>query len=166
MRHTLHGAYGAVTLRPLEREDIEFVRVLRNRNRESFLYSQEISSPAQQQWYDRYLQEPGDYMFAVCLQGRLVGAAAIYQVDCAAGTAEFGRLMIDRKAAGMGGLGLETTRAVCGIALEQLGIHTVVLEVYADNEAAKVTYQRAGFIPVGTACDSTGKKVIQMERNQ
>lgn len=166
MRHTLHGTHGMVTLRPLEREDIEFVRVLRNQNKGRFLCSQEISEPAQQKWYDRYLKEPGDCMFAVCFQERCVGAVAIYQVDTDAKTAEFGRLMIDREAAGVGGLGVSATIAACEIAHKQLGVNTIALEVYEDNEAAKATYQRAGFHPVGTTCDDAGKKIIQMEFKQ
>lgn len=105
-------------------------------------------------------------MFAVCFQSRRVGAVAIYQVDTKKKTAEFGRLMIDREAAGVGGLGVKVTQAVCKIAFEQLGVHTVLLEVYEDNEAAKVTYQRAGFVPVGITYDCTGKKTIRMKLEQ
>ena len=166
MQHTLYETCGAVTLCPLKEEDIEFVRILRNTTKDSFLYSQEVSSFEQQKWYAQYLRTPGDYMFVVCFQGRRVGAAAIYQVDTEKKTAEFGRLMIDREAAGVGGLGVKTTQAVCKIALEQLGIHTVVLEVYEDNEAAKITYQRVGFIPVGITLDRTWKKIIQMKLEQ
>lgn len=166
MRHTLRGAHGTVDLYPLEKEDIEFVRILRNRNRDRFLYSQEISADAQQKWYADYLEKPGDYMFTVWLHGRRVGAVAIYQVDLQAKSAEFGRLMIDREAAGVRGLGVDTTLAACKIACGQLGLHTITLEVYEDNEAAKVTYQRAGFVSVGSACDDTGKKIIKMELNQ
>ena len=39
-------------------------------------------------------------------------------------------------------------------------------EVYEDNEAAKFTYQRAGFVPVGITYDCTGKKTIRMKLEQ
>lgn len=39
MRHKLHGALGAVTLRPLREDDIGFIRILHNQNKNCFLYS-------------------------------------------------------------------------------------------------------------------------------
>lgn len=157
---------GRIVLKSMAEEDIEKMRLLRNKNRLYFIHSEEITEEAQKQWYEAYLLRDDDYLFSVFYQEKWVGAVSIYHVDQKQDKAEFGRLMIDRTAASVGGLGVDATQAACQIALEQLGIHTVVLEVYEDNEAAKITYQKAGFVSTGTICDKAGQKVIQMELQQ
>lgn len=154
--------HNRVTLCPMSAEDIEKMRILRNKCRQFFVCSEKITEEGQQQWYKTYLTRKNDYLFSVFYQEKWVGAASIYNVDRQRGCAEFGRLMIDRDAAGTGGLGLDTTQAACRIAFESLGVHTVTLEVYEDNEAAKATYLKAGFTAVKTFCDKSGRNMIQM----
>lgn len=166
MKHEYVLAYGRVILRPLEMEDAEKMRILRNKNRRFFVCSEEITEEQQQQWYKTYLNRKNDYLFSVFYQEKWVGTVSLYDVDTEQSCAEFGRLMIDRDAAGIGGLGLDATQAACRIAFEDLGIHTVKLEVYEDNEAAKATYLKAGFAPVETFCDNSGQKMIRMELTQ
>ena len=157
---------GRIVLKSMVAEDIEKMRLLRNKNRLYFIHPEEITEEAQKQWYEAYLLKNDDYLFSVFYQEKWIGTVSIYHVDQKQDKAEFGRLMIDRTAAGVGGLGVGATQAACQIALEQLGIHTVVLEVYEDNEAAKITYQKAGFVPTRTVCDEAGQKLIQMELRQ
>ncbi len=154
---------GRVVLKSMTEEDIEKMRILRNKNRLFFIHSDEITKDAQRQWYGAYLLRENDYLFSVFYEEKWIGAVSIYDVDIEQSKAEFGRLLIDRAAAGVGGLGVDTTQAACQIAYKELGICTIVLEVYEDNEAAKCTYLKAGFVPVGTLCDHTGQKLIQMK---
>lgn len=164
MQHEFYGGSGKVLLRPLREDDIEYIRILRNRHRECFLFSGEISAGAQKQWYTTYLKKEGDYIFTVCLGERSIGAVAIYEVDKGTGTGEFGRLMIERQSPIIKGLGVDTTKAACQIAFEQMGLSKLKLEVYCDNIAAQITYLKAGFRPTDTFMDKDGKNVLQMER--
>lgn len=151
-----------VILRPLEAGDLERMRILRNQNRHFFVSSDEITEEAQRRWYETYLTRENDYLFSIFYQEHWVGAVSLYEVDQNSGQAEFGRLMIDRKAAGVGGLGVDAARTACKIAFEQMNIQTVTLEVYADNVAAQITYLKAGFVPEEMVCNETGKKMVQM----
>lgn len=149
MRHEYELRSEHLMLRPLGAEDIEYVRLLRNReeNRHHFLYSEKIDEKAQQAWYRNYLEKPGDYMFVIkdIQTAENIGTVAIYDVDPERRVGEFGRLMIDQQKKTAKGLGYEATLAACEIAFSQIGLRRLVLEVFADNRRAADLYRRAGF---------------------
>jgi RimJ/RimL family protein N-acetyltransferase len=166
MDHGLQGRYKRVRLRPLAAADIEPLRLLRNREREWFKDSQVITAAQQQQWFASYLDKPGDYMFAVEFAHApylFIGAVALYDVDEAAGEAEFGRIIIDSEAVGgVRGLGVDTTQCVCAIGFEQLDLRRIHLEVLAGNERAIRTYERAGFKRLEPAGGQAGDGMVHM----
>lgn len=152
MRHSYQIRYKRVFLRPLEEGDIEELRILRNRNREFFNDSRVISPEQQRAWFRRYLEQSDDVMFAVELAGdpgKFIGATAIYNIDPAGGTAEWGRLVIDREKTDLRGLGAEAVAASCHIAFAELGVEKLVCELFRSNEPARRTYIRAGGVTVG-----------------
>lgn len=159
--YTIKGKY--VTLCPLKAEELEQMRNLRNRNRCFFVSQEEITEDGQRRWYQKYLVRENDYMFSVVYQERWIGVASIYDVDRIKGRGEFGRLMIDREVAGVGGLGLDVTRTACRFACEQLKLRTVELEVYADNIPAQITYLKAGFRYTGWTREEGGRQMVEME---
>ncbi len=147
MEHTFTCTDGTILLRPLTPADSESYRLLRNReqNRRCFFYSAPISARAQQEWYQNYLKKENDYMFAVCdADGAFLGGAALY--DVTGDTAEFGRLIIDKEAAGRGGCGVQALLLLCTFARETLHLTGLHLEVYKDNLPALKTYEKAGFL--------------------
>ena len=89
MRHDLSLTARTVTLRPLAQEDLEELRILRNRSSERFIHKAQIGPEEQRRWYHSYLDREGDYMFSVCHRpdGAWVGAVGIYDVDAGSGTA-------------------------------------------------------------------------------
>lgn len=163
----MHNAYcmqlGPTRLIPLSAEDSEKMRVLRNKNRNCFVYSGEISEQAQAAWYQSYLERTDDYMFSVIYvpTGMWIGAVGLY--DIAGGEAEFGRLLVDGTAVGKRGLGVPVTEAACRIGFESIGLQRIRLEVYADNMAAVKTYEKAGFSYFGGCKDKTGRDMLCME---
>lgn len=166
MNHSLFGRGDRISLYPMKMEELEKMRILRNRNRHSFVTSKEITRDGQRRWYENYLNRENDYLFSVYYQGNWVGAVSIYNVDPKQSMAEFGRLMIDKELAGTGGLGIETTKVVCQIAVQQLGIQTIELEVYADNIPAQITYLKSGFIPEELFFDGEGRRMLRMKYQQ
>lgn len=156
MKHTYSAHLGELHLNPIEEVNLEQMRLLRNSNRQWFVFSDEISSEEQECWYREYLQKEGDYMFSIYFRNMWVGTVAIY--DICGSRAEFGRLMIDRKSAGRGGLGVDAVRGACQIAFEQLRLTQLYLKVYLDNIPAQITYLKAGFRPVRIKND-----MLQME---
>lgn len=152
MRHSYEIRYKRVFLRPLEERDIEELRILRNKNREFFNDSRLIPPEQQKVWFRRYLEKNDDVMFAVELAGdpgRFIGATAIYNIDPAGGTAEWGRLVIDRDKTALRGLGAEVIAAACHFAFAGMGVRRVDFELFKSNERARRTYMRAGGVIVG-----------------
>ena len=165
MKHNYAICGERIRLSPLSEDDAERLRILRNRNSCRFIDSAEISADAQLKWYQKYIVKPCDYMFSAVYKAtnQWIGAVGLYNVDTVCCEAEFGRLVVDKEAAGIGGLGVDVTRAVCQIGFEQLGLRCIILEVYSNNIPAIKTYQRSGFTEVGSRCDNNGKKLLLME---
>lgn len=164
MKHDYTQSFDRVELVPLSSEDAEKMRLLRNRNSRFFFNASVIEKEQQQCWYQKYLNTPGDYMFSVYLKGPgiWVGAVGIYDVDPQNGSAEFGRILIDKQAAQQSGLGVDTTKAACEFAFRELGLQTIHLEVYAQNLPAVTTYLKAGFHEDKRTLDSENREIIYM----
>ena len=165
MNHDYTMKYDRVELRPLTYEDAENMRILRNSNRDRFVTSAEISREAQRAWFEKYLKKNGDCMFSVyhIKTGKWIGAVGIYDINEEAGTAEFGRLLVDKTVTGESGLGTDTTICACSIAFSHIKVKKVLLEVYEDNIPAVRTYLRSGFTEYGETFDDNGKRMILME---
>lgn len=165
MDHAISGSFESIVLHPLRLEEIETLRLIRNREeiRECFFYSSIISVEEQQAWYAGYLKEPNDYMFSIFSKktGDWIGAAALYNVDEAKSQAEFGRLLIAPTCKKQG-FGKSTVRGVCFLGFTQLGLRSIYLQVYEDNRAAFTCYTHVGFHTVGRA-ERNGYQTLLME---
>jgi len=95
-----------------------------------------------------------------CDKSRPIGQVAIYNIDWASGTAEFGRLMIGENGAAGRGLARAATDAVVTLAFEQLGLQEIYLEVVPGNVRAIKVYEACGFEVTG----STEKAVLMGKR--
>ena len=116
----------SIYIRELLKDDIEFLRVLRNRsvNRKNFIYQKEISYESQQIWFNSYLKNFQDYMYSVVRKSddSIIGFAAIYDINN--NEAEFGRLIVDK---------------------DKFHLQKLKLEVFADNIPALKIYEQCGF---------------------
>lgn len=168
MNHNFTCGYGRVLLRPLTAEGSERLRQIRNKPeiRKWFISTAQISKEAQQKWYEKYLQDPTDFMYAVYLKSdpqTLIGSYADYHYDEAAGTVEAGRLMVDTGSIQERGIGTDVV--ICGqkLIFENLGIKKVLGEVYTDNvRALHSDIDCAGFEIVGTREDN-GREITLLE---
>ncbi len=161
MEHTFTCRGHGLILCPFSAKDSECYRLLRNRenNRRWFFFSDPISREAQEDWYRSYLKKDDEYMFSIYTEnGTFLGGAALYHIGEHA--AEFGRLIVDRTAAGRGGVGTLALLLLCDLAREQLGLIRLYLEVYEDNIPAVKTYEKAGFILKGRRPAKDGMRYI------
>jgi len=148
MRHTYEYEEGRIVLKPLEKEDIEALRILRNKMRHCFLNTQIISPENQEAWYESYLKKDRDYMFKIVKKEKpteFIGAIAIYDVDDANRSAEFGRLIVDKEIAPEKGLGYDAVKAICKFSFGVLQLSQIRAFVLTDNERALKTYLKVGF---------------------
>lgn len=155
-----------ISLHPISEKDSEHLRLLRNRdeNRKWFLYSEEITKEQQQNWFKKYLLTANDYMFSVISNANssFIGTVALYNVDENKKTAEVGRIIVDKKITNEKGLGLEVTTAALFIGFDMIGLHTIHLEVFADNIRAISVYKKTGFIQKNQYYKQN-KEIIYME---
>jgi RimJ/RimL family protein N-acetyltransferase len=125
---------------------------------------------AETSWYDGLLRA-GDREMTFTIYERktwlAIGTAGLHAVDYRNRTAEFGIMIGEVDARGRG-YGSEATRLMLDYAFTALGLHNVMLRVFAFNLAGLHAYQRAGFREMGRRRESilmAGKlwDVIYME---
>ena len=164
MKHKYTLALDDIYLSPLTSETSEKYRVLRNHPdiRKWFRSRDDISKAQQRRWFEKYMNDPDDVMFAIfCDPDQFIGAAAIYNIDDK-GHAEYGRIIIDPEFRGRG-FGYKATCAAIQIAGEQMNLQQLMLEVYADNQRAISIYRKCGFIETGIVYDTCGIPMKQMK---
>jgi len=139
-----------VRLRLLEQRDLPMTLGWRNREdiRRWFFHSDVIPFEEHAAWFDRYRERDDDFVFVIeeaAPPRRPIGQASLYHVDWAAGTAEFGRLLIGEPEAAGKGLAKEATKALVDAAFARLGLQEVYLEARAANARAIRLYLACAF---------------------
>ena len=161
MKHNYTCTNGDIELCPLSEHDSEQYRQLRNleNNRKWFLFSGMITKEAQKTWYDNYLKRENDYMFSIYNQtGQFLGGAALY--DITRDSAEFGRILVNRAAAGKSGTGYQALMLLCQLAKKELSLRMLHLEVFEDNLPARKLYEKAGFVYKKQYASSDSEKIL------
>jgi RimJ/RimL family protein N-acetyltransferase len=139
-----------IYLRDVQHDDLELMRNWRNKCRDNFFNSSEITKEMQEAWYDYYISKYGnEYMYIViCADtNKPCGTIGLYNIDYIGKTAEIGRIVIAEKYQGMG-YAKEALQEVERIAFEELGLSKLKLSVYMDNWEAVNLYNDCGFKPV------------------
>ena len=143
-----------VFLRASEREDVPlFVSWLNDadvlRNLSMFV---PMSDAGEAAWFDRMLAAQGktDYHFVICLlaDARPIGTIGLHGLDLQNGSAEFG-IAIGEKAEWNKGYGTDALRAICDFGFGVVRLERIGLYVYAGNDRARRSYEKAGFTHEG-----------------
>lgn len=105
---------------------------------------------AEAAWFDSVARSETDRLFTIYDRETWhpVGNTGLHGVDHRNRTATFG-LLIGEPAARGKGFGTEATHLVLDYAFTALGLHNVMLTVYAFNHAAQRVYEKAGFAEIG-----------------
>ena len=144
MNHSYYTQYGKIKLRPLTEEDIEPLRILRNKHRCFFLDKSEIAEDQQREWYKNYLLKDDDIMFSIsALPTDFLGAIALYNIDYNTLNAEFGRIVVSDEAPRF--TGTYAIEALLLFARDVLKLLRVSCSVLINNQRAKSIYERLGF---------------------
>jgi RimJ/RimL family protein N-acetyltransferase len=106
-------------------------------------------------WYARSAMDSHSVRFTVYERDtmRPIGLASLHDVDFQHGTAGLGLMIGEAEARGQG-FGTETTRLLLDYAFTILGLHNVMLRVYAYNPGGIRAYQKAGFREFGRRAGS------------
>ena len=113
-----------------------------------------LPAPVTMEWivarYESGTRDDGLILFAIYERAtmRPIGVTNLHRVDMRNRTAEFVIFIGEQSARGKG-YGTETARLMLDYAFTALGLHNVMLVVYAYNPAAIRAYEKAGFREFG-----------------
>lgn len=144
-----------VYLRPAERTDLStFVRWLADAETTHHLgIRAPFSLAMEEKWFEQTVEKQGHdhYQFVICLlaDGRPIGTTDLREISMEDGRATFG-IVIGEKDLWGRGYGTEALMAICDFGFGQLRLERIELDVYAGNDRARRSYEKAGFRPEGT----------------
>lgn len=165
MNHQLCAESDTVRIRPLKRQDIEYLRQWRNAPGLSRYLSEipYITPDMQQAWFDRYLYDADVLFFSVVMKecDMTVGSIALYGIKD--GRCEVGRIVIGEPSAHGQGIGYRALLLAIAIAVNKLGVRKVRLDVHVDNVPARRIYDKAGFQVTGSHPFARGGEELEME---
>jgi RimJ/RimL family protein N-acetyltransferase len=134
-----------LVFKPVNENDIEWLRETRNKYRDHFFDANEITKEQQKAWYQKYRDIGTDNMFIVMLKsGEKIGTIALYATDITSRTAKLGRVLLLEEFR-QHGYAEEMVKRILRIAFEEMKLYKVRVEVHMDNIDAIAIYARAGF---------------------
>ena len=110
-----------------------------------------VTAEKERDWYEqRARKSESDVMFTIYERetSRPIGNTALHGIDHRNRSASFGIMIGEPECRGRG-YGTETTSLVLDYAFTALGLHNVMLTVFAFNPAGLRAYEKAGFKPIG-----------------
>ena len=142
-----------VVLSRMRREDLEqIIAPFQDLELTTYLQGFGFTSSEQEQaeWLEANLKNSArQVQFGVYLpEGELIGGVTLRDIDHRRGTAELG-IAIYREQHWGGGYGSEATLLMCQYGAFHLGLHNILLKVFAFNERAIRAYQKVGFREIG-----------------
>lgn len=148
MDHSYSASLDNVDLRPLKKDDIEFLRVWRNNPENTKFLSQIpfITPEMQENWFISYLSNKNEIIFAIVENqklNRIVGSFSLYNFG--KDDVEFGKILIGDPEAHGRNIGFNTLTAMKKIVFNDLNRKTIRLHVFRDNVPAVKIYLKAGF---------------------
>lgn len=169
MKHTYSAIYQDVCIRPLEKRDIEKLRIWRNDSYKTRFLRQigEITPKMQEKWYEDYLEDNNIIIFAIeelYDLKRMVGSLALY--DFKGNIAEIGKIQIGDTEANGRGIGRKSMVMAMWIGFECLGLKNIVGFVHRDNIAAHSNDMKIGFHITGFHEAAVGGYEDEIEINR
>ncbi|WP_035767541.1 GNAT family N-acetyltransferase [Butyrivibrio sp. NC2002] len=137
-----------VFLRPITYDDTQKIVEWRNnpRVRNNFIYREVFTKSGHEQWMKSKV-ETGDVIQLIICENegaRPVGSVYLRDIDRAKKEAEYGIFIGEDDAIGKG-YGNEAASLMCAYARDEVLINRLILRVFKDNEAARKSYEHAGF---------------------
>lgn len=126
-------------LKPITQDDIEFARVMRNLNRDSFIDSREVSPEQQEVWFAALQQKPHIDFRIVWLEGVRVGTMSV--TTHPDGSREIGNGTVHDDYRGRG-IATAAETALSDPNVRCWGTY------FDDNPAAAIVMRRSGFEPI------------------
>lgn len=143
-----------IYLRKMEYSDTENIVKWRNSDfvREHFIYQALFTKESHENWIRTMVETGKVDQLIICLQperegeeGLAVGSVYIRDIDHIHNKAEYGIFIGEEDARGKG-IGSMAASLMIEYCFKQLKLHRLFLRVFADNQQAIRSYEKAGFI--------------------
>lgn len=138
-----------VILRPITDADTDHIVRWRNSDhvRKNFIYQTLFTPESHRQWLHEKVETGIVEQFIIHSKdaGIDVGSVYLRDIDQTHRRAEFG-IFIGEESQRRRGIGSECIRLIVQYGFEKLRLHKIFLRVLADNEIARKSYEKAGFM--------------------
>lgn len=138
-----------IYLRLMTAEDTENIIRWRNSDavRSRFIYQKLFTKESHENWIKNVIDTGKAVQMIICLkEGDVpVGSVYIRDIDMEHRKGEYG-IFIGEAAARGKGVGTAAAKLMIRYAFEELRLHRLFLRVFADNEQAIKSYEKAGFV--------------------
>ena len=139
-----------VILRAIERDDLRRIWEIRNDEAvEVMAFGPPIprSMAEMEAWFDKRLAERDSNVFAIEVDGQVVGTCNLRDIDPVHRRAELG-ISLASEAIGKG-YGSDSIRVLLDLAFTHMNLHKVSLDTLASNEPGLRAYRACGFVETG-----------------
>lgn len=138
-----------IHLRFMTHEDTEQIVAWRNSDsvRANFIYQALFTKESHENWIKTMIDTGKVVQMMICENhtGRAVGSVYIRDIDPVHHKAEYGIFIGEDDARGKG-YGTAAAKLMIRYCFEELRLHRLFLRVYAENEQAIRSYEKAGFV--------------------
>ena len=160
-----------VDLRQITYDDTPLVVKWRNnlRVRNNFIYREVFTEEIHNGWMKNRVETGEVCQLIICEKsGRPVGSVYLRDIDEDTHEAEYGIFIGEDDATGKG-YGNVSAELMCEYAKKELGLKKLILRVFVGNDAARKSYEHAGFtwckdLPDVKCSDGEVKDMILMEK--
>lgn len=166
MKHSIYASYENLKIRPLEQQDLENLRNWRNDEKNAVFLTKipYITPQMQQNWYEKYLQDPDRIVFAIEETQHLkqmIGSVSVYNFR---GTiAEYGSFMIGNPLAKGKGFGKLSLLLCLHAGFEKFSLEKYDACVHEDNISARKVDEQVGFIVTGSHPFVNGGQELEIQ---
>lgn len=137
-----------IYLREMTEADTELIVKWRNSDfvRRNFIYQKPFTEEGHRHWVETMVKTGKVVQFIICtMEGKPIGSVYLRDIDREHRKAEYGVFIGEEDALGRG-FGTQAAELMLTYAFEELSLHKVMLRLLADNERAKRSYEKAGFV--------------------
>ncbi len=138
-----------IYLRPITMADTDRIISWRNQDwvRRNFIYQEPFTKQGHETWMRTRVATGDAVQFIICDKqtDRPLGSVYFRDIDRGNRKAEYGIFIGEADATGRG-IGTQAARLAVAYAKDVLGLHKLMLRVFADNTGAIKSYQNAGFV--------------------
>lgn len=137
-----------IYLRLMNEEDTDNIIKWRNSDfvRRNFIYQNPFTKEGHKNWVRTMIDTGKAIQFIICTkEAGPIGSVYLRDIDRTHNKAEYGIFIGEKEALGRG-YGTQAARLMIDYAFEKVKLHKLMLRVLAENEQARRSYEKAGFV--------------------